>query len=132
MNNRARYLKKTRDLLYLPSEIGTPKYKERARYSRDEITRFQIQVPISAFATEVKVFYRFEDEKVFQEMELKDDGQHYDLEAGDNIYGVVIKPKPGADKLEYFIRAENAKTFNYMPVRYMYERNEIKLSDLNK
>lgn len=132
MNNRSRYLKKTKDFLYIPTEIGTPKYKERKRYSRDEIENFQIQVPISAFASEVKVYYRFDGKGPFHQKEMKDDGKNYDLEAGDNIYGVIIPPDAGADQLEYYIRAENAKTVNYAPARYMYELNQIKLSDLNK
>lgn len=132
MNNRSRFIKKTKDFLFIPAEIGTPKYKQRKRYSRDEIESFQIQVPISAFATDVRILYRFEGEEAFQEMEMKDDGKNYDLNASDNIYGVIVKPKAGADQLEYYIRAENAKTISYFPARYTYELNKIKLSDLNK
>lgn len=132
MNNRSRYLKKNKDFLFIPAEIGAPKYKQRKRYSRDQIENFQIQIPVSAFATEVKIRYRFKGETQFQEMLMKDDGKNYDLQAGDNIYGAIITPKPGADELEYYVRAENAKTVSYAPTRYMYELNKVKLSDLNK
>jgi hypothetical protein len=132
MNNRARYLKKTKELLYLPSEIGTPSAKERERYSRDRIEAFEIQVPISQFTSKVMLHYRFAEDQAFQTIEMEDDGKHYDEESGDNIYGVIIPPQEGADTIHFYIVAQNAKTIAYAPMKYMYEQFSFSLSELNK
>lgn len=132
MNNRGRYLKKTQELLFLPPEIGEPSAKKRKRYSREEIEDFQIQVSVSEFTSNVMLYYRFEEDQAFQAVEMKDDGAHYDEEVGDHIYGVIIPPKGGAEKIEFYIVAQNARTLVYAPVRYMYEQFSFSLSELNK
>jgi len=132
MNNRARYLKKAEPLLYVPAEIGEPVVKQRKRYSRDRIEKFQIQVPVSEFTSSVTIHYRFDEDQPYQSMQMEDDGNHYDEAAGDNIYGVIIPPAADADTIHFYLVAENAKTIAYAPTRYTHEQFRFSLTELNK
>jgi hypothetical protein len=132
MNNRTRYLKKTEPLLFVPAEIGTPEAKRRKRYSRDRIDNFQIQVPVSEFTSSVTLFYRFDENQTYQSVLMQDDSNHYDEEAGDNIFGAIIPPAGSADEIYFYIVAQNARTIAYAPVRYTQEQFSFSLTDLNK
>ena len=61
---------------------------------------------------------------------MKDDGRHNDGEAGDGVYGVIVKPEEGADQINYYIFAKNAKAVSYDPPRYMYEQYSSSLQEL--
>lgn len=132
MNNRTRYLKKTEPLLFVPAEIGTPEAKRRKRYSRDRIENFQIQIPVSEFTSSITLYYRFDENESYQSVRMQDDGAHYDEAAGDNIYGAIIPPSEKADKIHFYIVAQNARTIAYAPVRYTQEQFSFSLTDLNK
>lgn len=132
MNNRARYLKKAEPLLYVPAEIGEPVAKQRKRYSRDRIEKFQIQVPVSEFTSNVTIHYRFDEDQPYQSMKMEDDGNHYDEAARDNIYGVIIPPAANADTIHFYLVAENAKTIAYAPTRYTQQQFRFSLAELNK
>lgn len=132
MNNRARYLKKTEPLLFVPAEINTPDAKRRKRYSREQIEDFHIQVPVSQFTSGVTIYYRFDEGQPYQSMMMKDDGKHYDEEANDSIYGIIIPPADQADTIYFYIVAQNARTIAYAPTRYMHEQFSFSLSELNK
>ena len=92
---------------------------------------YYIQATASAFTSSVTIYYRFGDDGPFQEMTMLDDGSNFDEEANDKIYGSIIQPAPGSEKIQFYIRAENARSLNYFPARYMYELKEAKLADLN-
>jgi hypothetical protein len=80
----------------------------------------------------VKIFYRFNDNELFREAVMHDDGKNDDGAAGDGIFGIEIVPFRGAKSIEYYIFAENAKLVSYHPVRYMYERHKTSLDEINQ
>ncbi|MEO0337811.1 MAG: CotH kinase family protein [Bacteroidota bacterium] len=132
MNERARFLKKHPELIYIPSEVSNITYTQRARFSSKRVQKYQIQATVSSFTNKVEIFYRFAEDGSFQQATMEDNGKHNDGESGDNIYGITIRPEGDSGKIQYYIRAENPKTFGYLPAKYMHEYQEISLAELNK
>ncbi len=132
MNERARFLKKHAELIYIPSEISNVTYTRRERFSSKRVQKYQIQATVSNFTNRVDIFYRFSEDGPFQKMSMEDNGKHNDGDAGDNIYGITVRPAGESGKIQYYIRVENPKTFGYLPNRYMNEYQEISLAELNK
>ena len=83
MNNRNRFLKKHPDFLVIPPEISNLKYKTREKYSRERIENYNIQVSVSAFTSNVAIYFRFDESDSFSRMMMKDDGKSYDEAAND-------------------------------------------------
>jgi len=132
MNKRATYLSSQADFTVLPPAVDEVLVGRREKFSTDRVTSFKVQAKVEKFAKKVYVFYRFADSQPFREATMVDDGKSNDGEAGDGLYGVEIQPEGAADKIEYYIMAENAKAVSYSPARYMYERHKATLADLNK
>jgi hypothetical protein len=65
-------------------------------------------------------------------VEMVDDGKSDDGVANDHVYGVVIPPKNGADGIEFYIKAENAKAVGFSPQNYTRELHSSSLSELNQ
>ncbi len=132
MTDRAEYLKKEPNLLFLPSQLDNIDFKRRERFSNDFVKNFQIQAKVTNYPKMVYIFYRFSDTESYKRMRAFDDGQHNDEKAGDGIYGVTIQPVSDSSTLQYYFMVENAKTINFDPPRYMYEPHKMTLSELNR
>ena len=131
MTPRTEYLKKKVVLAVVPPQISEVTVSSREQFSSERVESFKIQARVGKFPTEVHVFYRYGDRGDFMSAEMKDDGRHNDGEAGDSVYGVTIKPEEGADQINYYIFAKNAKSVSYDPPRYMYEQYSSSLQELN-
>jgi len=131
MTPRTEYLKKKVVLAVVPPDISEVTVSSREQFSSEKVENFKIQARVGKFPTEVRLFYRYGDSGEFMSSEMKDDGRHNDGEAGDGVYGVVVKPEEGADQINYYIFAKNAKAVSYDPPRYMYEQYSSSLQELN-
>ncbi|NBC09736.1 MAG: hypothetical protein GVY26_21295 [Bacteroidetes bacterium] len=131
MTPRTEYLKKKVVLAVVPPDISEVTVSSREQFSSEKVENFKIQARVGKFPTEVHLFYRYGDSGEFQSAEMKDDGRHDDGEAGDGVYGVIVKPEEGADQINYYIFAKNAKAVSYEPPRYMYEQYSSSLEELN-
>jgi len=132
MNKRATYLSSQPDFTVLPPAVDEVVVARREKFSSEKVASFKVQAKVEKFAKKVRVYYRFGASQPFREIAMADDGKNNDGEAGDGLYGIDIQPDGGADKIEYYIMAENAKAVSYSPARYMYERHTATLTDLNK
>ena len=68
----------------------------------------------------------------FVEQQMFDDGKNHDGEAGDKVFGTVVKPEGKFDAIEFYIVAENAGAVSFEPSNYINERRKISLAELNK
>lgn len=116
----------------VPPTIANVQVLPREKFSPAKIATFRVQAKVEDFPKKVYVFYRFDEKEPFMQAEMLDDGNSADEKAGDAIYGIDIKPEGGARKIEYYVLAENAKTVNFSPMLYMFERHQANLDDLNK
>lgn len=132
MNLRTDYLQQTADLAVVPPAITNVQVLPREKFSPTQIQTFKVQAKVDQFARKVWVRYRFDENSAFTEAEMLDNGNSADEKASDEIFGLEIKPEGGARTIEYYIVAENAKTINFSPSQYMYERHKANLDDLNK
>ncbi len=132
MNKRATYLSTQGDFTVLPPAVDEVVVVRREKFSTDRVTSFKVQAKVEKFAKKVRVYYRFAEGAPMREATMMDDGKSNDGESGDGLYGVEIQPDGNADKIEFYIMAENAKAVSYSPARYMYETHTATLADLNK
>lgn len=136
MAKRARFLKKHPEVgAVIPPTITEIRFSKRERFSAQMISEFRIKVTVDKFPKRVRVMWRPKTEKgdgAFQLLELYDDGQHHDGNAGDKTFGNVINPAGKFSEIEYFVVAENAAAVTFEPTNYMFEFKKANLSDLNK
>lgn len=131
IDERGAWLKKTPEMLVNPPEIGKIQFKEREQFSRERIEKYHIQVPTDRFTKRVQITYRFGDKGPFQSAFLLDNGDHFDEEANDQIFGIIIDPKGNSEPLEFFIMAENARAVSFSPNNYVANKHRVSLPDLN-
>jgi len=131
MTPRTEYLKEKVVLSVVPPEVSEVTVSSREKFSSERVTKFKIQARVDKFPTNVQLYYRYDENSPFEAVKMLDDGRHNDGEAGDNVFGVVVKPTDGATKIQYYIFAENAKAVAYDPPRYMYEQHTSSLEELN-
>lgn len=131
MEPRADFLRKHPELTIIPPSIANIKVKKRERFSTERVENFSIQAQISKFVNRVKIYYRFSPDETYRSKNMVDDGKHFDEEANDHIYGVIIDPPNGRNTLQYYIMAENAKLMTFDPVRYMSDYHETTLEEIN-
>jgi hypothetical protein len=136
MSKRARFLKKHAEVgAVVPPSISEIRFSKRERFSEKMVNEFRIKVTVDKFPKRVRIMWRPKTEKsdgVFQSLELYDDGQHHDGNAGDKIFGNVINPAGKFTEIEYFVVAENAAAVTFEPTNYMFELKKANLSELNK
>lgn len=132
MSQRVNFLKEHPDLIVVPPAIADVKVLPREKFSPQQVTEFKIQAKVEKFSRKVHIFYRFGATQEFMEATMLDDGNSNDEQANDDIFGIMIKPQGGARDIEFYIMAENAKSVNFTPSNYMYERHKANLDDLNK
>lgn len=116
----------------LPPSISQVEVERRERFSSQRLTDFKIHAQVDGYPKQVFLFYRFAADQPFQQVQMLDDGQHDDGEAGDRIYGAVAKPGTGQSAIEYYIMAENAKAVGYSPTRYTFELHQTNLTEINR
>lgn len=132
MKDRFEYLKRHSELTILPPEITSVEVERRPRFSSELVTDFKIKAQIGKYTRRVYLYYRFQEDEEYREARMLDDGEHFDGEAGDNIFGVRISPEEGAREIQYFIFAESAGAVTFDPVLYMSEPRTANLDDLNE
>ncbi len=132
MEDRANFLKKDPNMLFLPSQLEDIQFKRRERFSNELVKNFQIKAKVTNYPKQVFVYYRFSDTEAFKKVRAFDDGKHEDDQARDGIFGLKIEPVSDSSTLQYYFFVENAKTANFDPPRYMYEPYKISLSELNR
>ncbi|MBI9037190.1 MAG: CotH kinase family protein [Bacteroidales bacterium] len=74
-------------------------------------------------ANSVTLFFRPDNFGLFQKIEMFDDGNHNDGNAGDNVYGATVQA--GKNNSEYYIYAENEIAGKFSPRRAEYELYKI-------
>jgi len=132
MEERASFLRRHATMTVLPPKVATVEVGGREPLSSELVEDFQIQAKVERFPQTVKIYYRFFPENDFLEAMMYDDGKNKDGKEGDEMYGVRITPPAGVRTIEYYIVAENAKAISYDPDRYMYERYQANLDELNQ
>ncbi len=70
-------------------------------------------------AKNVTLGFRFSHDDIFSKIEMADDGNHHDGEAGDQVYGAAIIP-PGPN-IQYYLYAENDSSGSFSPERAEHE-----------
>lgn len=130
MNKRAKFLKKEENLRPIPPTIAEVIVLGREKYSHERVNDFKIQVKTANKAKKVKVYYRFQSVSDFNMVYLEDDGNSYDEDAGDNIFGGLID-RNGNEYIEYYVVAENPLSVSYEPENYMFELRNASLKELN-
>ncbi len=132
LEGRTKFLKRHPELLIVPPGFSDLKVKSREKFSPARIEDFQVTVRVGEFARKVQLYYRFDPDQPFEVITMADDGAHEDGQARDAVFGALVKPQGGAQQMEYYIVAENAKTVNFSPERYMFERHKVTLDELNR
>ena len=77
-------------------------------------------IPVTAVisdANKVWLYYRNRSFAPFQAIQMYDDGQHYDNQAGDNIFGAAIPAQDAGVTVHYYIYAENNEAGSFSPAR---------------
>lgn len=132
MNKRISFLEKHAAFRILPPAIEEVVVRQRERFSNEQISDFRIRAKVDQYTNRVVLYYRFSPEEPFAMQRMTDDGDHFDEDADDSIYGAIIEPPGGKDQLEYYIQAENAKSVSYDPMDYTVTRHQITLAELNQ
>ena len=129
---RANFLRKHDALLVIPPQFGSIRYERRKPFSPERVTSFKISVEVKKRPDAVRIWYRFDGSRPYQQMMMADDGKHHDGKAGDGVYGVEIVPPHGKDALEFYLEAWNVASVNFSPADYMWRGHRITLAELNK
>lgn len=132
VEERVDYLKQNPNFTILPPAIGDVTLSGREQFSQKKVTDFRIQVATDRYTKSAYLYYRFDEKSDFMIAEMVDDGKSDDGEANDNVFGVVISPKPGQGQIEFYIKAENAKTIGFSPQNYTRELHTSSLAELNQ
>lgn len=133
MSKRAKYLKKHPDLLNIPPQISGINFSNRQKFTTKSVGEFHVKAKIDNFPRRVRLMYRpVGSTDTFTEQSMFDDGKNHDGEAGDKVFGTVVKPEGKFDAIEFYIIAENAGAAVFEPSNYINERRKISLAELNK
>ncbi|MEZ4984853.1 MAG: hypothetical protein R2795_07425 [Saprospiraceae bacterium] len=132
MNKRGNWLEGQEVYTVLPPTISEVGVEGRERFSSVMIKEFRVHAKVEGYPKNVYIGYRFNESDRFTIAAMSNDGKTYDKKAGDDIYGVVIQPMEGKDKVQYFIMAENAKTVGYSPSNYNFTQYTASLSEINQ
>ncbi len=132
MGKRAKYLKKHSDVSIFPPMVEEMMVEGRKKFSNETVKDFKISAKVGKRAKRVLLYYRYNDDEVYREAFMADDGKNNDGEAGDKVFGITISPENDQDSIEYFILAENIAAAGFSPANYMYEPYTSSLEELNK
>ena len=130
MTERARYLKKEKNLAIFPPKFISQEIRKRERLANKKVETFRFLVEMSKYTKSVSVFYRFSGEMNFSEKVLMDNGNSGDGKAGDGLFGGEILPT-GGNTIEYYFRSENASLMSYEPANYYFKTYSASIGDLN-
>lgn len=131
MKERARYLKKEKDISVFPPKFLSQEVQRRERLSNKEVKSFKILAEMSKYTKKVDVFYKFDGDAEFSQATMLDDGKNSDGKKGDGMFGVEIKPKNGKTSIEYYLRGENASLMSFDPPNYFFQLHKMSLGQLN-
>ena len=132
MSKRAKFLKKHKEISYVPPVVTEVSVMNRAKFQKKNINTFNIQAKVEKHAKTVKIRYRFDKSEKFMEVAMLDDGKNNDSKRGDGIFGANIQPKSAkSTTIEYYILAENATSISFYPSNYMFEPISSNIKDLN-
>jgi len=132
MEKRVKYLKRHSAMTIIPPGFSEMELAQREKFSSQRITSFKIQTKVDHFPKRVQIHYRFDEEAPYRQSNMYDDGNHNDGKANDGVYGIEIQPEPGQSRLQFYFFAENARSVNFEPTRYMYAPHEVTLEELNR
>ncbi len=113
MAARTQFLKKHPELLKVAPTIEVAKHSFKNTKADDDVWI----IAQTQKAENVKVYYRYNSNDVFEVMELFDDRKHNDGKKGDGIFAGSLKQAKNGQKLEYYIYAENAGAASFSPAR---------------
>ena len=130
MRERARYLKKEKNLAVFPPKFISQELKKRERLANKRVETFKFMVEMSKYTKTVSVFYRFPGETEFTEKVLLDNGKSGDGKAGDGMFGGEILPS-GGNTIEYYYQSENASLVSFEPANYYFKTYTASIDDLN-
>ncbi|MEO1515137.1 MAG: CotH kinase family protein [Bacteroidota bacterium] len=117
MDARQQHLAKHPLLKKEPPAIGRVEHIAR---DKEIVIRAQVEN-----TRQVYLAYRFTEFAPFQRLELFDDGEHDDLEAGDGIYGATLERQ---NLCQYYIIGENERSASLSPRNAAHQFHEFKLS----
>lgn len=132
MDGRGSFLESKEVYTLLPPVVSQVAVEGRERFSSTQLDEFRIHAQIDGFPKSVYLYYRFGTDQAFQVTSMHNDGEHYDDQANDGIFGAIVKPESGQDMVEYYIMVENAKTVSYSPAQYNFEHYSTTLREVNK
>lgn len=132
MDKRAGWLESQEVYTFLPPAISKVGVEGRERFSSTQLEEFRIHATVEDYPKNVYLYYRFNENEAFKMVPMSNDGEHYDGQANDNIFGVVIKPTEGQDRIQYYLMAENVKTVSFSPSHYNYEQYKTSLREVNQ
>ena len=132
MDKRAGWLEGREVYTILPPVISDVGTEGRVQFSSTQLDEFRIHATVKDYPKNVYLYYRFDEGEPFRRVEMSNDGKHYDGEAGDAVFGAVVKPETGRERIQYYLMAENVKAVGYSPARYHFEQYETTLREVNK
>ncbi|MEL7221807.1 MAG: CotH kinase family protein, partial [Bacteroidota bacterium] len=92
MDKRANWLSSNEVYTLLPPVVSEVGVKGRERFSNKMLNSFNVHATVSGFPKKVYVYYRFNNNGPFSQMEMVDDGEHQDGKKSDGEYGAVLTP----------------------------------------
>ncbi len=132
MEQRREFLKTVPELQVLPPTFDSIAVAHRDSAAERPLTEYRIRCHIGNFPQTAWIVYRFDGDEDWYTTQLLDDGQHFDGEAGDGIFGVVITPATVKGHLEYYFMASNAGMVGYFPPDYIHQPLRTSLLQINQ
>jgi hypothetical protein len=132
MDKRAGWLESQEVYTFLPPAISKVGVEGRERFSSTQLDEFRIHATVEDYPKNVYLYYRFNENEAFKMVPMSNDGAHYDGQANDSIFGAVIKPTEGQDRVQYYLMAENVKTVSFSPSHYNFEQYKTTLREVNQ
>lgn len=132
MDKRASWLESQEVYIFLPPAISKVGVEGRERFSSTQLDEFRIHATVEDYPKNVYLYYRFNENEAFKMVPMLNDGEHYDEQANDGVFGVVIKPTDGQNQIQYYLMAENVKTVSFSPSHYNFEQYKTTLREVNQ
>jgi len=132
MDKRAGWLESQEVYTFLPPAISKVGVEGRERFSSTQLDEFRIHATVEDYPKNVYLYYRFNDNEAFKMVPMSNDGDHYDGQANDSIFGAIVKPSEGQSSIQYYLMAENVKTVSFSPSHYNFEQYKTTLREVNQ
>lgn len=132
MDKRAAWLESQEVYTFLPPAISKVGVEGRERFSSTQLDEFRIHATVEDYPKNVYLYYRFNENEAFTMVPMSNDGEHYDGQANDSIFGAIVKPTNGQGEIQYYLMAENVKTVSFSPSHYHFEQYKSSLREINQ